>query len=57
VMAEEVEKLVGLTAACSEVDVGDKQRAKSSRGVLRHGTTFSGSLIMHNMYQSRVSVL
>lgn len=56
-MAEEVEKLVGLAAACSEVDVGDEQRAKSPRGVLRHDTTFSGTLIMHGMYQSRVSVL
>jgi hypothetical protein len=57
VMAEEVEKPVGLAAACSEVDVGDKQRAKSPRGALRHGTTFSGTLIMHDIYQSRVSVL
>ena len=56
-MAEEVEKLVGLAAACSEVDVGDEQREKSLRGVLRHDTTFSGALIMHGMYQSRVSVL
>ena len=49
VTAEEVEKLVGLAAACSEVDVGDEQRAKSPRGVLRHDTTFSGALIMHEM--------
>jgi hypothetical protein len=31
------------------VDVGDEQRAKSPRGVLRHGTAFSGALIMPAM--------
>jgi hypothetical protein len=31
--------------------------ALSPRGVLRHSTTFSGASIMHDMYQSRVSVL
>src|SRR4029077_18655589 len=36
--AEEVEQLVGLAAACSQMDVGDKQRAKPSRGVIRHDT-------------------
>ena len=57
VMAEEVEKFVGLAATCSEVDVGDEQCAKSPRGVLRHSTTFSSALIMLDRYQSRVSVL
>ena len=57
VMAEEVEQLVGLAAARSEMDVGDEQRAKSSRGVLRHGTAISGAVIMRDMYQLPVSVL
>src|SRR5262245_46090406 len=49
VIAEEVKKLVGLAAACSEVNVGDEQRAKSSRGVLRHDTTISDALIIRDM--------
>ena len=46
VTAEEVEKLVGLTAACTQMHVGDKQRAKPSRGVVRHDTTISNAMIM-----------
>jgi hypothetical protein len=49
VMAEEIEKFGGLAAACSEVNVGDEQRAKSPRGVLRHDTAISDALIMRNM--------
>ncbi len=46
VMAEEVEQLVGLAAARAEMHVGDEQRAKPSRGVVRHGTTISDAMIM-----------
>jgi hypothetical protein len=49
VIAEEVEKLVGLATACSEVNVGDEQRAKSSRGAPRHDTTISDAVIMRDM--------
>jgi hypothetical protein len=55
--AEEVEQLVGLAAACSQMDVGDKQRAKPSRGVIRHDTAISGAPIMRDMYQPAFSVL
>ena len=44
VMAEEVEQPVGLTAARSQMDVGDEQRAKPSRGVIRHDTTLSDAM-------------
>ncbi len=49
VMAEEVEQPVGLAAARSQVDVGDEQRAKPSRGVVRHDTTLSDAMIMRGM--------
>jgi hypothetical protein len=45
-MAEEVEKLVGLTAARTKMHIGDEERAKPSRGVVRHGTTISNAMIM-----------
>jgi hypothetical protein len=48
-MAEEVEQPVGLTAARSQVDVGDEQRAKPSRGVIRHDTTLSDAMTMRGM--------
>jgi hypothetical protein len=57
VVTEEVEQLVGLTAAGSQMDVGDKQRAKPSRGVVRHGAAISDATIMRDMYQRVFSVL
>jgi hypothetical protein len=56
-MAEKVEQSVGLTAARSQVDVGDEQRAKPSRGVVRHDTTLSDGMVMRDMYQPVISVL
>jgi len=46
VMAEEIEKLVGLTAARTKMHIGDEERTKPSRGVVRHGTTISNAMIM-----------
>jgi hypothetical protein len=45
-MAQEVEQFVGLAAARSQMHVGDEKRAKSSRGVIRHGATFSKTVFM-----------
>ena len=49
VMAEEIEQPVGLAAARAEVHVGDEQRAKPSRGVVRHDTTLLRCMIMRGM--------
>ena len=57
VMAEEVEKLVGLTATRTKMHIGDEERTKPSRGVVRHGTTISNAMIMWDIYQRPVSVL
>ena len=46
VMAEEIEELVGLTAARTKMHIGDEERTKPSRGVVRHGTTISNAMIM-----------
>jgi hypothetical protein len=48
-MPKKIEQPVGLAAARSQVDVGDEQRAKPSRGVVRHDTTLSGAMIMRGM--------
>jgi hypothetical protein len=37
--------------------IRDEQRAKPSRGVIRHGKTISDAMIMADIYQSPVSVL
>jgi hypothetical protein len=37
--------------------VGDEQRAKSSRGVVRHDSTMSDAMTMRDMYQFPVSIL
>jgi hypothetical protein len=45
-MAEEVEKLVGLTAARTKMHIGDEKRTKPPRGVVRHGATIPNAMIM-----------
>jgi hypothetical protein len=57
VMAEEVEKLVGLTAARTKMHIGDEKRTKPPRGVVRHGATISNAMIISDIYQLPVSVL
>jgi hypothetical protein len=56
-MAEEVEQPVGLTAACTQMKVGDEQRAKPSRGVVRHDAAISDAVSMRDMYQLPFSLL
>jgi hypothetical protein len=56
-VTEKVEQPVGLTAARSQMYVGDEQRAKSSRGVVRHDSTMSDAMTMRDMYQFPVSIL
>jgi hypothetical protein len=37
--------------------IGDEERAKPSRGVVRHDATISDAMIMRDIYQWPVSVL
>jgi hypothetical protein len=39
------------------MDVGDEQRAKPSRGVVRHDAAMSDAMIMGDMYQPLFSFL
>jgi hypothetical protein len=57
VMAEKVEQLFRLAAARSQMYVGNEQRAKSSRGVVRHGATISDPMIMRDIYSLLISFL
>jgi hypothetical protein len=49
VMAEKIKQLIGLTAARTKMHIGDEQRAKPSRGVVRHSATISNVMIMRDM--------
>ena len=49
VVAEEIQQLIGLAATRTQMDIGNKNRAKSSRGAFRHDCRDPDSVIMRSL--------